>query len=101
MRDRLKQLRRLVIIAAAISLMGCATTQALTTSQWGISKGFQRVNLKGKGYFCRVDPTSPPSDKSYVNCLTMGQLFDYRTAIEVTPYIISAGFVGDGSAPER
>jgi hypothetical protein len=100
MRKRLKQITHLVMLVGAMSLIGCAT-QALSTSQWGISKGFQRVDLRGKEYFCRLEPTRPPSHLSTVNCLTMAQLRDFRTAIEVTPLLNIVVSDSGGSSPER
>jgi hypothetical protein len=81
MRSRLEQSSGLIILVGALSLFGCATPTP-TTSQWAISKGFQPVDLKGDQYYCRAEPTSPPSDKSNVNCLTVNQLVNDRTASE-------------------
>jgi hypothetical protein len=86
MHKRLNQFTRFLMLMGAASLIGCAT-QALTTSQWGTSKGFQRVDLKGKEYFCRVEPTSPPSNLSKVSCLTYLQLSTFRMNSEgATPF---------------
>jgi hypothetical protein len=83
MRNRLNQIMRFLMIIGAVSLIGCAT-QIPTTSQWGVSKGFQRIDLKGKEYFCRVEPTSPPSKLSNVSCLTYVQLQNLRMHSEGT-----------------
>ena len=100
MRSRVQQITCLLVLIGSSSLVGCAT-QIPTTRQWGVSKGFQQVDLKGKVYFCRLEPTRPPSHLSTVNCLTVAQLRDFRTAIEVTPLLnIVVGDSG-GSSPER
>ena len=88
------------MLVGVVSLIGCAT-ETLTTSQWGISKGFQRVHLQGKEYFCRVEPANPPSHLSTVNCLTMGQLVGFRTAIEVSPLLNISFADSGGSSAER
>ena len=86
MRNRLNHITRFLMLIGAASLVGCAT-QIPTTSQWGISKGFQRVDLQGKEYFCRVKPTSPPSNSSNVGCLRYGQLLNLRMHSEgATPF---------------
>jgi hypothetical protein len=86
MRNRVQQITCLLILIGASSFVGCAT-QMLTTSQWGVSKGFQQVDLKGKVYFCRKEPTPPPSNLNNVNCLTYAQLRNLRMNSEgATPF---------------
>jgi hypothetical protein len=96
MRNRLNQITRFLILASAASLVGCAT-QIPTTSQWGISKGFQRVDLKGKEYFCRLEPTSPSSNSRNVNCLTYLQLRNLRIDSEGAPQFAAFSFENDES----
>jgi|SRR5665213_1799881 len=83
MQNRLIQITGLIVFIGAISLNGCAT-KPLTTSQWGIAKGFQRVDLQGKEYFCRIKPTDAPSNLSSVSCLTSLELLNLRIASERT-----------------
>jgi hypothetical protein len=80
---RLKQLTGLVLLLGAAALIGCAT-QVSTTSQWGASQGFERVDLQGQEYFCRVKPTNEPSNLSNVSCLTPLELLNLRIASERT-----------------
>ncbi|HTB65736.1 MAG TPA: hypothetical protein VK727_05870 [Steroidobacteraceae bacterium] len=79
MLNRVKQITSFAILLGAAALIGCAT-QIPTTAQWGISKGFQRVDLKGSEYYCRLEPTS--SNSSNVNCLTYLQLRNLRIDTE-------------------
>ena len=67
MRNRLNQITRFLSLIGAASLIGCATPIP-TTSQWGLSQGFQRVDRNGRDYFCRPEATSPPSKLSNVRC---------------------------------
>jgi len=83
MRNRLNQVTCLAILVGASSLIGCAT-KVPTTRQWGASQSFQQVNLKGKEYFCRPEPTNALSSSTNVNCLTSLQLLNFRIASERT-----------------
>jgi len=67
----------LVMLAGASALTGCAS-QVPTTAEWATSKGFQRVELDGKSYFCREQPVAARSDRSSTTCLTLGQLMVAR-----------------------
>jgi len=73
----------MVIFVGASALIGCAT-KVPSTSQWGASQGFERVDLQGKEYFCRAKPTDVPSNLSNVSCLTSLELLNLRIASERT-----------------
>jgi hypothetical protein len=84
MRNRLKRITCLAILVGASSSMGC-----VTTNQWAISKGFQRVNLKGEEYFCRLEPANAPLSSSNVHCLPWAQLVNYRMGTDGAAPIVA------------
>ncbi len=79
MHNRIKQITSLVILVGASALVGCAS-QVPTTDKWAISNGYQRVELKGKEYFCRQEPVVTGSNRSRVACLRLAQLWEARWA---------------------
>jgi hypothetical protein len=71
MLNRVKQFRRLIILAGATALVGCASVQ--TTDEWAASDGYRRLDIQGKAYYCGGQAA---------NCLRVAQLRQYRFVSE-------------------
>ena len=81
MRNRIKHVSSLMILAGAAALVGCASAQ--TTDEYATSHGYLRAELKGRQYFCRpqqTEVTSSDPGKVKWHCLTPVQVMQVRLA---------------------
>jgi len=72
MRNGMKAITSLIVIAEVLTLLGCAGVQ--TPSEYAALNGYHRVSLKGWDYYCRLEPVATGSKLNTADCLTVREL---------------------------
>lgn len=58
----------------SVEVLHAVSEAALSTENWAIVRGFQRIDFHGRQYFCHLQPVSPGSSALRVGCATIGDL---------------------------
>ena len=80
MSTRIKPVTNLAVLAGALALLGCASTQ--TTDEYAISQGYLPTQIKDRQYFCRREQAdgSGATHTDLSDCLTRFQFIQLRYA---------------------